>query len=115
MKRGASTAVLTVEIDISDSTTVSDAFDTKYFQLAGLIFPAMTGSTITFQASDTLTGTYVAVNDDANAAYSITKGTSAIAIGMGDVLAAMAPFRYLRLVSGSAEAADRSIKVILKE
>ena len=114
MKRGPAYAVVSVEIDVSDSTTVSDAFDVQYFQLLGLIFGTMTGTTMTFQVSDTLAGTYVALNDDAGSAYSITIASDK-ATGLGDVMAALAPFRFIKLVSGSAEAADRTIKVVLKE
>lgn len=114
MKRGPSSAVVSVEIDISESTTISDAFDIKYFQLVGLIFPTMTGTTIKFHVSDTLAGTYVVLKDDAGTDYSITISDDH-ATGLGDVLASLSPFRFVKLVSGSAEAADRSIKVILKE
>jgi len=110
-KIGAGTGVISVTI--ANAVTTSGAFDTKHFQLAGLIFATMTGTIIKFHASDTLAGTYVVVKDDAGTDYSITISDDH-ATGLGDVFAAMSPFRFLKLVSDQSEGAERTIKVILK-
>lgn len=106
------TAVRT--LTIASGQTTSDAVDIQYFALAGLIFPAaFTGATITFQVSDALDGTFVELVDQAGAAISVT-ATDGKAVGLDDAARELAPWRYFKIVSAGAEAADREIKLILK-
>jgi hypothetical protein len=101
-----------VVITIAVSTTVSAAVDLLGFTLVGLILPAaFTGTAITFQVSDSLAGTYVPLRDATGAAVSVT-----VAQGTAAVLdpTTFAGWRFVKLVSGSAEAADRTVKLALR-
>lgn len=97
----------TAIIDISASTTISEAIDLGGDALAGLIMPsAFTGTAITYQVSNDKEGTYVVLNDDAGNAVSTTVAPSkAITLNPTTFYG----WRYIKLVSGSAEAADRTI------
>lgn len=109
---GESVDVLTATI--ANSGTVSDALDIGQFRLMAFQFATMTGTTMTFQASATEDGTYVAVYDDAGNAVSVTVTDDAVVAMTGSIAAALAPCRFIKLVSGSSEAAERTIKVLLR-
>lgn len=97
---------------IANGQTVSGVVDLKKRSPVGLLLPsALTGTAITFQMSDTLDGTYVAIHSG-GAALSVTVGTSRY------VVLDPANFRgvrFLKLVSGSAEGAARTILVATRE
>jgi type IV secretory pathway TrbF-like protein len=102
------------DVTIASGAATSGAFEWKGTTL-GLILGTITGATFTFTASDTETGTYVAVVDDAGNAISIT-ATDDSAVGItGTDLAALQPFRWLKIVSASNEAAERTIVVVSKD
>lgn len=98
---------LAAVITIANSTTVSAAVDLAGTTLHGLILPAaLTGVAMTFQMSDTLAGTYVAVQNLSGASHSVTVAASKFVPVDPNIFAGI---RFLKLVSGSAEAADRTI------
>jgi hypothetical protein len=110
-------AYKTALIDISESTTISSVVDLEGYKVAALEFGTMTGTTMTFLASSTMDGTYVALMDDAGAAISIVIASDEV-IAITDAVNAMAlaAVRFIKLVSGSAEVGeDRTIGVILKQ
>lgn len=103
---------------IAASGTTSGAISTGIIndegtQLHGLEFPAtMTGTTMTFTGSRSSDGTFVAIYDVGGAsAYSVTIGTSRFVPLDPRVFAT---FPFVKLVSGSTEASERSIVVHLR-
>ena len=101
----------------SASGTKSDAIDLSGWSsasLCGLFMPStFTGTTLTFEACDSLAGTYVPVQDGAGSSYSLTVGTSRyIPITSLPVFYGT---RFLKAVSGSSEAQGREIKAAVRE
>jgi len=102
----------TNNVTITSGQTVSDALDLQGLALCGIQIPAaFTGASITFQGSYD-GSTYQAIYNVSNTAYSITVGTSrTYAINPAD----FAGFRYVKIVSASAEGANRTIVVSTRE
>jgi len=100
----------TATIDTAVSTTVTDAINcVKNGPPCGLQMPAtFAGTAITFQVATTLTGTYQAFHKD-GAAYSITVANS-LHIWLDPVV--FYGLKYIKLVSGSAEANATAIEVV---
>ena len=102
-------------IDISESTTVSTVIDLEGKLLVGIVFPAaFEGTTLTFQVShDNVT--YQALYDDGGTAVSVTTAASR-SVGMTAAKAeALAPWRYVKLVAGTAQTVtDRELFVVTK-
>lgn len=100
-----------VTIDISESTTISTAVDTDGLLLSGIIFPsAMTGSAVTFQVASTNTGgTFKALKetDGTDVSYTITADSHVRVDPSG-----WAGVGAIKVVSGTAEAADRVIYLV---
>jgi|TARA_E500000318_G_C3567554_1_gene216352 hypothetical protein len=100
-----------VTIDISESTTISTAVDTDGLLLSGIIFPAaMTGTAITFQVASTNTGgTFKALKetDGTDVTYTVTADSHVRIDPSG-----WAGVGAIKIVSGSAEAADRVINLV---
>lgn len=96
---------------IASGQTVSAAVNLGGGTLVGIITPAaLTGTSFTFQTSDAIDGTYVTCEDGAGAAIAKTVSASKdIKIAPTDLLRR----RYLKIVSNSAEAADRTLKLII--
>ena len=92
---------------IASSGTASGAVDLQGLTLCGFIMPAtFTGTLVTFTCSDTLAGTYVPVYDATNTQKSVTVSASRYyALNPSD----FAGIRFIKLVSGSAEGAERTI------
>lgn len=84
------------------------------YQLHALEFPAaMTGATITFTASRSSGGTFVTLKEVGGSTnYSVTVTASS---GVSVDPRVFATWPYVKLVSASAEGADRSIVVHLRE
>ena len=100
------------DVTISSGQTASSSVDLLGRGLVGMILPAaFTGATITFQMS-TDNSTFYAIYNTSNTQLSatVTQGR-AYFFTPGDFIAA----RYLKLVSGSAEGADRTITLIMRE
>lgn len=101
-------------------TIANGGTDSTVLQLGEHTFLALgmpasfTGTTITFKASSSEGGTFTIVKDDAGADVSITVGASRWVALQSAVMAKLAAFRWLKLVSGSAEGAARTIEVVLK-
>lgn len=100
-----------VTIDVSESTTVSTAVDTDGLLLSGIIFPAaMTGTAVTFQVASTNTGgTFKALKetDGTDVSYTVTADSHVRVDPSG-----WAGVGAIKVVSGSAEAADRKINLV---
>src|SRR5574343_182709 len=103
---------VTATITVATSTTVSAAVDLAGCVLVGIQMPAtFTGTALTFQAATTLTGTYQAVYGTGGSAVSYTVANSRfIAVDP----AALMGVRFLKVVSGSAEGANRDIELIVR-
>ena len=90
---------------IAASGTTSAEIDLSGATLCGIYIPAsFTGTSIAFQASSTSGGTFVSVRDGAGSALSKT-----VAAGQYIKLdpADFAGVRFLKIVSGSTEGAER--------
>lgn len=96
----------TVTATIASSDTVSGEVNVYGTTLCGLHLPAsFTGTALTFQAAVASGGTYQEVYKD-GAALSVTVAQAKyIALNPAD----FAGIQYLKIVSGSAEAAERII------
>lgn len=99
-------------VTIANGATLSDAVDLSGYVLVGLIIPAaFTGTTITFSMSDD-NATFYGINNAGGTALSATVAVSkCILFTPGDFVG----IRHLKLTSGSAEAAARTIKLITRE
>ena len=102
----------TAQVTISSGGTVSSALELGVGRsVLALVTPAaLTGTALSFQAS--VDGsTYNTVTDEGSA-YSVTAAASRfISIKPGLLVGA----RYIKVVSGSAEGADRTIVVVSRE
>ena len=102
-----------VLIDISDNATTSSAAQCDGLLLSGIVFPsAMTGATITFDFSfDGTNFVDVVETDGTEVSYSVSAGNVVRVDPSGWAFASIG---FLRVTSGSTEAADRSIKLIFR-
>lgn len=98
-------------VTISAAGTVSTAFDARGDITYGIVMPAtFTGAALTFEVSANGTGGWVDLYDDTGAEV-----TLAVVQGRAYTLpAALAPWPYFRVVSGSTEGSARSITVLSK-
>ena len=98
---------------IAASGTTSGAINLSGLQVVAIDMPAaLTGTTMTFTASTTLDGTYDGVQEIGGAAaYSITIAASK---WVGVDIRVFAGIPFLKLVSGSTEAAARTFNVICR-
>lgn len=93
---------------IASSQTTSPAIDLGGTALAALFMPAaFTGTTIKIQAAPTADGAYNTVTDGAGNDYTLTVAANKV-VPIAN-LAIMASLRFIKLVSGSVEGADRTI------
>ena len=102
-----------VTIDISANTTQSNAVNTDGMLLTGIIFPAaMTGTAVTFDFSVDGTNFHdVVETDGTEVTYTVTAGDVVRVDPSGWAFASSG---FLRIVSGTAEAADRNIQLIFR-
>lgn len=113
VRDGIGNQTVTDTVTIANGTTTSPAVDLGSGTLMHLITPAaLTGTAITFQVSVDGT-TFVALNDDAGAAVSLTVAANKC-VSTGAKRIHLTGIRYLKLVSGSTEAADRVITLAVK-
>jgi len=107
------TSIGTRTATIPNAGTTSPAVSLNGATLVGIITPAaLTGTALTFQASPTLTGTYSPVYATGGTQVSYTVGTSRyIVIPAQD----MAGVQFVKVVSGSTEAAARDITLVVRE
>jgi hypothetical protein len=101
----------TFTVTIAESGTVSTAADLVGARLVAIITPGtLTGTAMTFQGSVD-NSTFVAVHNDLGAAISATVAASRyIVLDPAD----FAGIRYIKVVSGSAEAAARTITLVAR-
>jgi len=98
---------------IANGAQLSGALDFEMYRLAALEFGTMTGTAMTFTAASASDGTYVDVYDDAGTQVSITIASDTV-VGISDAAGALAALRHVKLKSGSAEGAARTVTVILR-
>lgn len=98
-------------VTISSGQTASGALDLRGRAFVGFIMPAaFTGSSVTFQGSADGTNFYALYNSD-NTQFSITVSTSRYyCLNPADFLG----MQQLKIVSGSAEGADRDITIVTR-
>ena len=95
---------------IAEGDTVSGAVSLVGVTILGLITPAaLTGTALTFQVSASAAGAYVPLHDATGAAVSVTVAASR-AYYLSPAIFAV--WRAVKVVSGSAEAADRTITLL---
>ena len=101
-------------IDVSADNNDSLGVKTEGMLLCGVQFPAaMTGSAITFDFSmDNSTWIDVKETDGTEVSYSVSAGNVVRVDPSGWAFASTG---FLRIVSGSSEAADRTINLIFKQ
>lgn len=96
---------------IASGGTTTGPIDIRGFRSVGVITPsALTGTALTFTVSATKNGTYVPLRTTGSTAVSLTVSTS----GAYQVATSIEPFSWMKIVSGSTEAADRTLLVPLK-
>lgn len=95
---------------IANGETVGEAVDLRGLRVLGIHFPAdLTGSTLTWQASPTENGVYQAAYHLSTLAATATVITSAAADIYLELPDGKRPANcFLKLVSGSAEGAERT-------
>jgi len=104
-----------VTATIANAGTTSDAIALLDRVIGGIITPAaLTGTTLTFTVCNTADGTYVALYDSDNNQVSLTVTVSRAYGVTGPEADALAPWPFVKIVSGSAEGAARSLVVCLK-
>jgi hypothetical protein len=105
----------TVAVPIANGETTSAVVCLRDHAMVGLITPAaLTSTAITFTASTTEGGTFVPVYDSDGSVVSLAVA-QARAIGLSGAEAdALAPFVWIKVVCGSAEADDRVLTLVLK-
>lgn len=96
---------------IANAGTKSAAVDLGGLTLVGIHLPAtFTGVALTFETCDTLTGTFQPLyNGSGQVSYTVAQARS-YAIDPKDFYGV----RYLKVVSGSSEAAERTMTLRLK-
>lgn len=99
---------------IANGETVSDAVQILDYKVFAIKFATMTGTSATFQGSETKRGTYVALNDQSGSAVSITIASDII-VGLDAAALEVAAIPWLKIVSSDAEGAERKIILMCKK
>ena len=103
---------MAIQVVIANGQTVSAAFQLGGRRIGAIRTPAaLTGVALTFQASDAEGGTYLPVWADAAAVSLVVAPSRHIALTL-DESNALASCDWVKLVSGSAEAAERTLSVV---
>ena len=103
-----------IDTVIASGAKESGVADLEGFAVLGLIIPTITSAAITFKVSKIRGGTYVTVkSQDASTAFTITASTGGCAIESND-LDALKGYRYIKVVSANAQAAERTFTWIVK-
>lgn len=109
----ASNVAQNIPVTIASGQATSNIIDTKGRQISAIVFPSdFTGGSIKLQASLSSDGTYRDVNQvDSTNVYNIT-------VALGDHqpldLWATHSLRYVKIVSASSEAIERTLQVVVK-
>jgi hypothetical protein len=107
---------------IANGASQSDAVDLSSNTVAGLLMPAAwTTAALTFLVCDTEGGTYQPLYNDSGTEVAVASAgvVADRAIALAAIKDAIAPWRWLKLRSGTAaspvnQGAARTIKIILK-
>lgn len=105
----------TQDANIAQTETDSQAIRVTAGIVAGIRTPAaLTSTAITFEGCEEVDGTFSPVYDSDGNQVSLAAAADRC-IGLSGAEAdALAPWPYIKLICGSAEGADRVIKVILR-
>jgi hypothetical protein len=105
-------AAYTQDVVITSGQQNSAAADLKEKTLVGVSLPAtLTGTSLTFFAAAALAGTYKQVTNEDGSAYSVTVAADKwCAVDANKFLGV----RFLKVRSGSAEGADRTIALVVR-
>lgn len=108
--------VRTIQAVIPNGGTSSAAVDLGEGQLVGISLPAtMTGITLSFTGSDDLNGTYQTIYYLSGVVITaLTLTSSAGGKNITLPLDFLAGYRFIKIVSGSAEGAERTIQLMVK-
>lgn len=99
-------------VTIPSGSNTSDTVDFLGSSLVGIIMPAaFTGTSITFQMSDSDTTYCDLYNKDGTQLQATVAPSRAIFFAPGDFIGA----RWVKFVSNATEGGNRTIKVILRE
>ena len=97
---------------IANGATTSGAFHKGHANCIGLEMPAaFTGATIRFTVARTLAGTYQALRDVNDVLVSVPVTVSTSKTLNGDVMTALAPWQFIKIVSSGAEGGERTIQI----
>jgi hypothetical protein len=72
-----------------------------------------TGTSVTFETSDSLNGTYAALRDGLGNNVTLTVA-QALDISTGNIIKHLLGVRYIKIVSGSTEGAERVIGLVTR-
>lgn len=104
-------------LTIANGATASDIIDLKNGRVTGILLPTMTGTTLTVKgALDSGVAPVALTKSDGttNAAVTIPVTNGVLIAPHGVLKDALEGVRYLQIVSGTAEAAARTIKVLVR-
>jgi hypothetical protein len=93
-------------LTIANGQTTSDSALIDNCTELGLFVPTITAATITVQVSEDNVNFFGLTNQAGTAILVLASGTGAVAIS-GNELGACLPYKYLRVVSGGAQGAQR--------
>lgn len=99
-------------VTIALNGQISTSFRTNDFDIPALIMLAsFTGTTITFQGAVGNSDTFKDIYDTAGALVSVTVSTDRC-ISLANILNSLKGFGFIKIKSGSAEVAERTIVVV---
>lgn len=108
-----------VTATVASGASQSGELNVGDWTYAGLVMPSeWTTADITFLVSNKSGGTFVPLYDDAGIEVTV-KASQGTAVGLANAALALAPWRYVKLRSGTSasavnQAGDRTIEVVLK-
>lgn len=97
----------------ASGTTSGEVACPDGYELVGMFAPVCTGTALTLTAATASGGTFVAVANASNSAISHTISGTAHYIALDPTL--YRGLQFIKLVSGSSEAADRTFTVIFQK
>jgi hypothetical protein len=113
---GSPRHTIEVLIDISVSTTLSEVIDLGPWRIAALHLPAaLSSSSVGIQAAEAGDGTFNNLYDADGVLVAIAVGAARTVGITGSQGGALAACRYIKLLMGSAEGADRTINLLLTQ
>lgn len=109
-----SNSALTYTVTVQSGGTDSSEVDLEGFPLVGFVFPTITSTSMKFKVSNQHGGTFVALKDNTGADVSVTVASNTGVALTPTLMAQLGAFRFVKLVMGSAEGADRVISICVK-